>query len=40
MDAKQKLLEIAAADFGGKPEDYDLDVERVVHKTDSSKSMT
>ena len=32
MDAKQKLQEIAAKDFGGKPEDYDVANERVFHK--------
>lgn len=39
MDAKKKLLEIAAMDLGGSPGDYDLADERVVHKTDKSKSM-
>ena len=39
MDAKNKLLEIAAMDLGGSPDDYDLAYERVVHKTDKSKSM-
>ena len=39
MDAKNKLLEIAAKDLGGSPDDYDLADERVVHKTDKSKSM-
>ncbi|MYC15971.1 MAG: xanthine dehydrogenase family protein molybdopterin-binding subunit [Gemmatimonadetes bacterium] len=39
MDAKNKLLEIAAKDLGGSPGDYDLADERVVHKTDKSKSM-
>ena len=39
MDAKNKLLEIAAMDLGGSPDDYDLSDERVVHKTDKSKSM-
>ena len=39
MDAKSKLLEIAAKDLGGSPDDYDLAAERVVHKTDKSKSM-
>ena len=32
MDAKQKLQEIAAKEFGGKPEDYTLGNERVSHK--------
>jgi xanthine dehydrogenase molybdenum-binding subunit len=40
MDAKQKLLEIAATDLGGAPEDYDLQNESVVSKSDPSKSMT
>jgi CO/xanthine dehydrogenase Mo-binding subunit len=40
MDAKQKLLEIAAMDLGGAPEDYDLQNETVVSKADASKSMT
>ncbi|MXZ10767.1 MAG: xanthine dehydrogenase family protein molybdopterin-binding subunit [Gemmatimonadetes bacterium] len=39
MDAKNKLLEIAAKDLGGSLGDYDLSDERVVHKTDKSKSM-
>lgn len=39
VDAKNKLLEIAAMDLGGSPDDYDLADERVVHKTDKSKSM-
>ena len=39
MDAKNKLLEIVAMDLGGSPGDYDLADERVVHKTDKSKSM-
>ncbi|MEQ8509710.1 MAG: xanthine dehydrogenase family protein molybdopterin-binding subunit [Rhodospirillaceae bacterium] len=29
MDAKQKLLEIAATDFGGAPEDYDVGDDKV-----------
>lgn len=40
MDAKKKLLEIAAKDLGGESGDYDLADERVVHKSDKSKSMT
>ena len=39
MDAKSKLLEIAAKDLGGSPEDYDLADEQVVHKSDTSKRM-
>jgi CO/xanthine dehydrogenase Mo-binding subunit len=40
VDAKQKLLEIAAMDLGGSPDDYDLSNEKVVSKSSSSKSMT
>jgi CO/xanthine dehydrogenase Mo-binding subunit len=40
MDAKAKLLEIAANMLGGKAEDYDLGEERVVSKADASKSIT
>ncbi|MDX2221502.1 MAG: xanthine dehydrogenase family protein molybdopterin-binding subunit [Rhodospirillaceae bacterium] len=40
MDAKTKLLEIAAKDLGGAPEDYDLAGEKVVAKADPSKSIT
>ncbi|MFO1184987.1 MAG: molybdopterin cofactor-binding domain-containing protein [Bauldia sp.] len=40
MDAKTKLLDIAAQMLGGKPEDYDLGEEKVVHKTDATKSIT
>ena len=39
MDAKNKLLVIAAMDLGGSSNDYDLADERVVHKADKSKSM-
>lgn len=39
-DAKNKLLEIAAKDMGGKPDDYELKNERVVSKSDPSKAMT
>ncbi|MDP2621442.1 MAG: xanthine dehydrogenase family protein molybdopterin-binding subunit [Hyphomicrobiales bacterium] len=39
-DAKQKLLEIAAQDLGGAPEDYDLQDEKVVSKSDPAKSMS
>jgi CO/xanthine dehydrogenase Mo-binding subunit len=34
VDAKQKLLQIAAMELGGKPEDYDLQGERVVSRAD------
>lgn len=40
VDAKNKLLEIAAQELGGAPADYDLKDEKVVDKTDASKSMT
>jgi len=40
MDAKAKLLEIAAADFGGSPDDYDIGNETVFSKADASMSMT
>ncbi|HVV93109.1 MAG TPA: xanthine dehydrogenase family protein molybdopterin-binding subunit [Hyphomicrobiales bacterium] len=40
MDAKAKLLEIAAHDLGGAPADYDLANERVVAKADPSKSIS
>jgi xanthine dehydrogenase molybdenum-binding subunit len=39
-DAKKKLLEIAAKDLGGAPEDYDLADEKIVHKTDKAKTLT
>ena len=32
MDLKRKLTEIAAKDFGGKPEDYDTNAQGVVRK--------
>jgi CO/xanthine dehydrogenase Mo-binding subunit len=40
MDARQKLLEIAAAELGGTADDYDATDEVVSAKADSSKSMT
>jgi CO/xanthine dehydrogenase Mo-binding subunit len=40
MDAKQKLLEIGAKMMGGSPDDYKLDRERVVKKTNGSDSIT
>jgi xanthine dehydrogenase molybdenum-binding subunit len=40
VDAKEKLLKIAAMDLGGKPEDYDLGGEKVFLKSDPSKSLT
>jgi len=39
MDAKQKLQEIAARTYGGKPEQYEVANERVFHKG-GGKSMT
>jgi len=40
MDAKQKLLEIAAAEFGGEASDYDVADEVVFATADASKKMT
>ena len=40
MDAKQKLMEIGAQVLGGAPGDYDVKNERVVSKSDASKSMS
>src|SRR5215472_9490655 len=40
LDAKQKLVEIAAQVLGGSPDGYDLGNEKVVSKTDPSKSIT
>src|SRR4029079_17410866 len=40
MDLKEKLLDIAAQMLGGAPGDYQLGDERVVSKTDPSKSIT
>ncbi len=40
MDAKTKLLQIAAKDLGGQPEDYDIGGEKVFLKSDPSKSLT
>lgn len=40
VDAKDKLLEIASQVLGGTAADYELKDEKVVHKTDASKSMT
>lgn len=39
-DAKQKLLEIAARDLGGAPDDYELQGEKVVSKSDPAKNLT
>jgi len=40
IDAKEKLLEIASKDLGGSPDDYELKNEKVVSKSNSSKSIT
>ena len=40
VDTKDKLLQIAAKDLGGKPEDYDIGGEKVFLKSDPSKSLT
>jgi len=40
MDAKQKLLEIAASEFGGEASDYDVADEVVFATADASKTMT
>jgi CO/xanthine dehydrogenase Mo-binding subunit len=40
VDAKQKLLEIAAAEFGGDADDYDIGDEIVFAKADSSKQLS
>ena len=40
VDAKNKLLDLAAATLGGTADDYELKNEKVVHKTDASKSIS
>ena len=40
LDMKAKLTDIAAQIKGGKPEDYELGQEKVVNKSDPSKSVT
>lgn len=40
MDAKQKLLEIAAMMLGGNAREYDLAQERVMHRSDPTKSVS
>ncbi len=40
MDALQKIKEIAAKDLGGKPDDYDIDGNRVFSKASPSRGMT
>jgi xanthine dehydrogenase molybdenum-binding subunit len=40
MDARQKLLEIAAKDLGGRPDDYRVGGGRVYHNRDVSRHLT
>jgi CO/xanthine dehydrogenase Mo-binding subunit len=40
MDARQKLLEIAAMDLGGRPDDYRVGGARVSHASDRSRYLT
>jgi CO/xanthine dehydrogenase Mo-binding subunit len=40
MDARQKLLQIGAMDLGGKPDDFELQGERVVSKADPDSAMS
>ncbi len=40
MDAKEKLIKIASMELGGAPEDYDLEDEHVVNKSDSAKRLS
>jgi CO/xanthine dehydrogenase Mo-binding subunit len=40
MDARQKLLEIAAMDLGGRPDDYHVGGGRVHHASDRSRYLT
>ncbi len=40
MDALQKIKEIAAKDLGGKPDDYDIDGNRVFSKASPGRGMT
>ena len=40
MDAKRKLQEIAAMDFGGSPDDYDVGNERVFRKGSPGNGLT
>src|SRR5262249_49848165 len=40
MDAKRKLLAIAAKDLGGRPEDYELGGERVFRKGSPGRGLT
>jgi CO/xanthine dehydrogenase Mo-binding subunit len=40
MDARRKLQEIAAADLGGSPEDYEIGGERVYRRGNASRGLT
>jgi len=40
MDAKQKLLEVAAMDLGGRPDDYRVGAGRVYHRANSARHLT
>src|SRR5262249_5550112 len=40
MDARQKLMEIASMDLGGRPDDYRVGGGRVYHALDRSRSHT
>jgi xanthine dehydrogenase molybdenum-binding subunit len=40
MDARQKLLEIAAMDLGGRPDDYRVGGGRIYHSRDLSRHLT
>jgi xanthine dehydrogenase molybdenum-binding subunit len=40
MDARQKLVEIAARDLGGRPDDYRVGGARVYHHADPSRHLT
>jgi CO/xanthine dehydrogenase Mo-binding subunit len=40
MDARRKLQEIAARDFGGSPNDYALGGERVFHRSNPSRGLS
>jgi len=40
MDAKQKLLEIAALDLGGRPDDYRVGGGRVYHRANPARHLT
>jgi len=40
MDARQKLLEIAAMDLGGRPDDYRVEAAAVVHSRDRARRLT